>query len=127
MHLIDTSVWIDFLRGVSNPRVQLLEGLLEEGEAYLCDITYAEICFGAKDQRQFRKYERIFAELPFLSLPENWHREIARLGYALKSKGHKSYVADLMIGLAALHHRAALLTRDKDFEAYHDLFGLTLE
>lgn len=127
MHLIDTSVWIDFLRGVPHPRVSLLEGLLEEGEAYLCEVTFAEICFGARDEPQFKKYSRYFSALPFLALPPDWHQEAARLGYTLRRKGHKPFVADLLIALTALTHKAVLLTRDADFIPYRDLFGLVLE
>ena len=37
MYLVDTSVWIDFLRGSSNKHVTLLEALLEEGEVEMDD------------------------------------------------------------------------------------------
>ena len=107
--------------------MRLLEGLLEEGEAHLCEITYAEICFGAKDQRQFQKYSRHFADLPFLPVPSGWHLELSHMGHVLRTKGRKPYVADLLIALVAIHHRAILLTRDKDFDVYRDLFGLVLE
>lgn len=127
MHLVDTSVWVDFLKGVSDPRVSLLEGLLEEGEAYLCEITFAEICFGAKDENQFRKYNQYFSALPFLALPPHWHQEAARLGNILRRKGRKPFIADLLIALTALAHKAILLTHDTDFRPYQDLFGLVLE
>lgn len=127
MYLVDTSIWIDFLRGLSSPKVSLLEGLLEEGEAHLCEVTFAEICFGARDHGQFRKYETYFAALPFLSLPPNWHREIARMGYHLRSKGHRPFTADLMIALTALTHRATLLTDDSDFKPLVTFFGLEVQ
>ncbi len=127
VHLVDTSVWVDFLRGISNPRVSLLESLLHDGEAYLCEVTYAEICVGAKSPQQFQKFAQSFAGLPFLSLPNHWHQEIARMGYVLKSKGRKAFIADLLIALVALHHRVPLLSKDKDFEVFRALFGLRLE
>lgn len=127
MHLIDTSVWIDFLRGTSNPKIKLLEGLLEEGDAHLCEITFAEICFGARDHRQLQKYERYFSALPFLPLPLNWHRELSKMGHLLRMKGHQPFVADLMIALTAIAHRATLLTNDSDFKPYADLFGLEIQ
>lgn len=127
MHLIDTSVWIDFLRGSPHPKVRYLEGLLDEGEAGLCGVTFAEICFGAKDEAQFKKYHRDFSSLPFLDPPGDWPHQMARIGYQLREKGRKPFVADLLIALTALHHHVPLLTNDSDFEPYRDLFGLVLE
>ena len=124
MHLIDTSVWIDFLRGKTGDRVKLLESLLEEGEAHLCEITYAEICFGAKNQKQHDQYAKYFGDLPFLPLPHDWHKQMAHMGFMVRSKGFKPFVADLAIALTALTHKAALLTHDTDFEIYRNLFGL---
>lgn len=126
MVLVDTCVWIDFLRGRSTPPVQLLDQLLEDGDAALCEVTYAEICFGARDDKQFRKYEAEFSKIPFLTLPEGWHKEVARMGHKLQRNGHRPYMADLQIAMTALFHRVELLTIDKDFIPYQQLFGMVL-
>ncbi|MBI4366054.1 MAG: PIN domain-containing protein [Deltaproteobacteria bacterium] len=126
MTLIDTCVWINFLRGRDLPHVRLLEGLLEEGEACLCEVTFAEICFGARGSRQFKKYEHDFSQIPLLKLPDNWHRELARMGYELQRHGHRPFMADLQIALTAVTHDADLLTTDKDFIPYQSLVGLRL-
>jgi len=126
MHLIDTSVWINFLRGKQDSKVLFLESLLEEGDAFLCEVTYAEICFGARGTKQFKKYSQHFSSLPFLSLPGAWHKKASEMGFTLRAKGHKPFFADLMIALVAIEHRASLLTTDEDFEPYRELFGLAL-
>lgn len=126
MVLVDTSVWIDFLRATEDPKVTYLEALLEEGEAYLCEVTFAEICFGAKNSKQFKKYEQYFSELPFLTLPLAWHRVVAEMGFKLRRNGYKPYLADLTIAYTAIHHKVPLLTHDSDFKPYQELFGLIL-
>ncbi len=126
MVLVDTCVWIDFLQGRSSPIVQLLETFLADGEACICEVTFAEICFGAKEDRQFRKFSTEFSQIPFLSLPAQWHQQIAQMGYQLKRHGHAPFLADLQIALTAIHHTADLLTTDKDFLPYHTLFGVSV-
>lgn len=126
MYLVDTSVWIPLLRGQSDQKGQFLESLLEEGEASLCEVVYAEICFGAGNKRQFEKYAGYFGNLPFLALPENWHRRAAEIGYSLRIKGHKPFLGDLLIALIALEHKVPLVTHDKDFRPYREFFGLEL-
>jgi predicted nucleic acid-binding protein len=124
--LIDTCVWIDLLRGKDTKRTALLEGLLEEGEAYLCGTTFCEICFGAGDERQFHRYHQKFSALPFLDTPQNGHIEMARMGFVLRRKGYKPFMADIMIALTAIVHETTLLTDDQDFIPYQKFLGLKL-
>ena len=124
MYLVDTSVWVDFLRGKATEQVAFLETLLEEGNAFLCEVTYSEICFGARNKRQLAEYQDHFLEMPFLELPELWHREVGRMGHRLRKSGYKPFLADLMICLVAIHHQAGLLTTDRDFIPFEKLFGL---
>lgn len=127
MYLIDTSVWIDLLKGTENHHVQFLENLLDNGDAHLCEVTYAEICFGAKNESQFNKYTSYFSALPFLFLPHQWHEKVAQMGFELKRKGLKPFLGDLLIACIALHNQVPLLTRDNDFKAYQQIFGLKIE
>lgn len=127
MYVVDTCVWIDFLRGTASPRAELLEGLLEDGAAYLCEVTYSEICFGARDERQYRQYAAYFGVLPFLTLPAQWYQEIGKMGHVLRRAGHRPFFADLCIACVALTHRVPLLTHDTDFRPYQKLFGLRVE
>lgn len=126
-YLVDTSVWIDFLRGQDTPHVRFLEGLLEDGEAGLCEVTYAEICFGAQNENQLKKYTEYFGALPFFMLPAGWHHQAARMGFGIRKNGFKPFMADLLVVLACLANKAILLTRDKDFIPYTRLFGLKIE
>lgn len=126
MILIDTSVWIEFLRGAVHRQSVHLAELLEKGEAALCEVTFSEICFGARNPRQFLRYKRDFGAIPFLPLPIAWHTQAAEMGFVLRSKGHKPFLADLMIALTALSHAVPLFTLDRDFLPYQRLLGLEL-
>ena len=117
----------DFLRGRSNEKVKLLESLLEEGTAHMCEITYAEICFGAADIKQYKQYAKYFLEMPFLRLKNNWPERTAEMGFSLRKSGRQPFLADLLIGLTAIEHDAILLTHDQDFEPFKKLFGMRIE
>ena len=127
MYLVDTSVWIDFLRGKENSRVQLLAELLELGEAALCEVVLAEICWGAENKKQYDKYLRYFSVLPFVRLPDNWPVKIAQMGYQLRHAGFRPFIADLTITLCAMENNLILLSSDTDFEPHRRLFGLRLK
>lgn len=127
MYLIDTSVWIDFLRGYDTSRVALLEELLAAGEAAICEVVYAEILWGAQTEKQYLKFESYFSAMPFLALPLGWHESLAKIGHSLRRQGYKPFVADTLIALSAITHGATLLTNDTDFDKYTEPHGLQVE
>ncbi len=126
LHLVDTSVWIDFLRGRENPKSKFLANLLGTGDVAINSVVFSEICWGAVNAKQQQKYRQEFQKLPFLHLPDDWHLTLATMGHQLRLSGHKPFLADLCITLTALHHDVPLLTNDHDFESHHRAFGLNL-
>lgn len=124
--LIDTCVWIDFLRGKETNQTQVLEVLLEYGDAYCSDAILAELCFGAQTPAQLKKYQQYFSEMPFLPVPPGWGGKVGAMGNALRKSGYRPYLADLLIAHTANEHGAYFLTTDRDFIPYKKLFGLKL-
>lgn len=126
MYLVDTSVWIDFLRGKNNSYVTLLEELLKQGDAYINEIIFCEICYGASSKKQFDKYFDYFSAIPFIKLKPNWQIKVASMGYKLRSSGFKPFSSDILIALCSINKNMPLLTKDSDFEPMKKLFGLRL-
>lgn len=125
MYLIDTSIWLDFLKGKNTPHVRLLEGLLEEGEAFLCELTSMEVCLAAKRTKQFRKYLHAFATLPFLSLPIAWHEKAAFLGHQLGKQGTPT-LRELILLTTARTHGAILVSSNRRFRDFQIISGVSL-
>lgn len=126
LHLVDTSVWIDFLRNRENPKSLFLEELLGTGNAAINPVVFSEICWGAVNNKQKQKYHQEFQKLPFLPLPQDWHLLLSDMGHKLRLSGFKPFFADLCITLTALHHEVPLLTSDRDFESHRAAFDLNL-
>lgn len=126
MILVDSCVWIDFMRGSNSREVNVLSHLLEYGDAYICDIVFMEICIGAPTEALLKKYSQQFAELPFLKLPDMSHIQLAEWGHKLRKNGVKPMIADLMIAGTALFFKVPLLTTDQDFLDYKKYLGLRL-
>ena len=54
MILVDTSVWVDFLRGVDSPQRRRLHGLIESGEDIsITGIVLTEILQGIGNARKY--------------------------------------------------------------------------
>jgi hypothetical protein len=65
MYLVDTSVWIDFIRGKQTPVVNQLQQILATEQAGISPVIYQEILQGAASIRHFEKFKSDFSELPF--------------------------------------------------------------
>ena len=64
MYLVDTSVWIDFLRGTDVAHVTALTELLDSDELVgTAPVILQEILQGADSEERFRKWRGFFSDL----------------------------------------------------------------
>ena len=121
MVLVDTSVWIDFLRGAPTPRVAALESLLEgEDLVGTAPIILQEVLQGADSPQRFEQWRREFSGLVcYLPLdPVDTHVETARLYAACRRAGKTPRSSnDCLIARIALEHDLVLLEDDRDFDS----------
>jgi len=115
--LVDTTVWIDWLRGRASPATDRLDRLLDDGEARLAHVIRQEILQGARSPRALATLRGEFGALPMLLPAVNTYADAGALyarcrwqGYAPRSPG------DCLIAQLAIDHRLPLLHDDRDFE-----------
>jgi predicted nucleic acid-binding protein len=118
--LVDSSVWIPFLRGRAELAAEVTVAM-SEGRSHLCPVIWVEIFRGVRGKRE----ERLVAELAALcpSLPmdgESWD-EAARLGRAASQAGLNCPLADVLIAACARRHKAKLIHDDKHLKALLEL------
>jgi predicted nucleic acid-binding protein len=119
MVLVDTSVWIDFLRGRATRAVAGLRDALDEGLAVaLTSLIYQEILQGADSEQSYLELESFFGGQRFLHVldPVDSHARAARLYMECRRQGRtvRSSV-DCLVAQIALEHDVALLHDDRDF------------
>ncbi len=66
MILVDTTVWIDWLRATPTPATGRLAALLDDGEAALAPVILQELLQGAASPRALLTLRRQFEALPML-------------------------------------------------------------
>lgn len=120
MYLIDTSIWIDYLREVSNHKTNQFMSILDRGLPFgITGVIYQEILQGAASERDFdqlKKYlstQRFFHPLDELETYES----AAKLFYVCRRKGITiRSTIDCFIAQIALEHNLTLLHNDRDFD-----------
>jgi len=127
MFLIDSSVWIEYLRADGSPKVkERVRALLQRDEAASCAIVAVEILRGAKNKSDFNKlYDSLFS-LPQIPIDEEVIKRASRWGFELDRKGKVVSTTDLIVASSA-YRNARLLHIDNDFKVIAASFDLDEE
>jgi len=118
--LIDTSVWIDFIRGGSRAPTGRLRSALDRGvPPAITTAIYQEVLQGAVDERVFHEYRSYFRGQRFLhpADPIASHERAARIYFDCRRVGLAVRSAiDCLIAQVAIEHDVPLLHDDRNFE-----------
>jgi hypothetical protein len=118
--LVDSSVWIDFLRGGTAPETLFLKDSLERGDpVWLVPPILQEVLQGADSLPRFNKWDQALGELPMVEGRDQ--RNVAREAALLYAKCRWAAFTprsanDCLIAAYAIRFELPLLHRDRDFE-----------
>ncbi|MGO9038810.1 MAG: PIN domain-containing protein [Steroidobacteraceae bacterium] len=118
--LVDSSVWIAYLRGENLIEVDLLTKALEHREpVWLAPPILQEVLQGADCPDRFTRWDRVLGELPMVIAPDA--REAARGAAHLYVRCRWAGVTprsanDCLIATHAILGGMPLLHRDRDFD-----------
>jgi predicted nucleic acid-binding protein len=118
--IFDTSVWIDFSKGIKSSGTILLKKYLNENipALYLTPTVIQEFLMGLRTENDFMTYKRYFETLNIFEL--DWKTvsiSSAKLFFDLKKKVvtiKKS--TDCLIAQIAIDNNALLVHNDSDFD-----------
>ena len=117
--LVDSSVWIAYLRGDNLVEVALLFEALERAEpVWLAPPILQEVLQGADSPDRFTRWDRVLGELPMVIAPDP--REAARSAAHLYARCRWAGVTprsanDCLIATHAIYADMPLLHLDRDF------------
>jgi len=120
MILVDTSVLIDKLRKIENPKTLLLDQLHKARTPFGISIfSYHEVLQGAKSEAEFQKLSSYFSTQKIFYLPntaETYARS-ARLYFDLRRQSVTiRNTIDVLVAFTAIYHKIPLLHNDRDFD-----------
>ncbi|MBI4199157.1 MAG: PIN domain-containing protein [Chloroflexi bacterium] len=113
--IVDTSVWVDYLRGRNSGRATPLAELINQRQAILCGIVLAEILNGVRSPQERLHLNDLLNALPYRETSRHTWLRAGELAHSLRSQGFPTPLSDLILAALALEHRCALLTYDRHF------------
>jgi len=126
MVIVDTTVWIDYFRGLENPHSLWLDAQSEHVRLGLTDFSLCEVLQGIRNEREglavraeLLEFE-IFATggIEFAIQAAQNFRRLRRKGFTIRR------IADCWIATLCVLEGYALLHRDRDFDPFESEFGL---
>ena len=126
MILVDSSVWIDYFRGVTTPQADRLDGLLGREPLAVGDIILTEVLQGFASDRDFDQGLRLLTSLTLVEIGgQDIATQAARNFRALRARGITiRKTIDTLIATRCIADGLPLLYSDRDFDPFVEHLGL---
>lgn len=126
MILVDSSVWIDYFRGVITPQTERLDQLLAIEPLAVGDLILTEVLQGFGNDRDFARAQQLLTVLTVVTIggPEvaiqaaRNFRTLRTLGVTVRK------TIDTLIATRCIASNFALLYSDRDFQPFVEHLGL---
>ena len=126
--IVDTTVWVDYLRGRRNPETEWLDRELGREEIGLTDLVLCEVLQGVRGEKDFGRSRMELGEFALFSTggeelaiaAARNYRRIREEGLAVQK------TIDCLIATFCIAHGHALLHRDRDFDAFEQILRLAV-
>ncbi len=128
MVIVDTTVFVDYLRGLRNAETDYFDRELGRIPFGLTDLILCEVLQGIQDERVFTQVLRALRKFEIF---DTGGQELAiaatRNFRDLRQRGRTvRKTMDCWIATFCLRHGHSLLHRDRDFDHFEEFLGLTV-
>jgi predicted nucleic acid-binding protein len=127
MILVDTSIWIDFLRGENSSERRLLHKLIEdEEEISITGIVLTEILQGIKEDKKYQITKNYLLKFPMYEPSGiNTYIDAARIYRECRNNGKTvRSTIDCIVAAICLENDLSILHKDRDYDIIQEFVGL---
>lgn len=122
--LVDTSIWINFFKGISLPE---LEEVLKKGGVWVTPLIISELVSGSLSLKEEKAILSIVENLSIADMSLKHWIEVGHLRKKCRLKGYTISTPDAHIAQATLDIKALLFTRDHLFSKISKIIGLDVK
>jgi hypothetical protein len=124
--IVDTTVWVDYLNGISTPEVEWFERESERQRLGLLDLTVCEVLQGISTDAAAARVLRTLRSFEIFDTGGIALAEAAARNYrSLRARGRTvRKTIDCLIATFCLQHSHRLLHCDRDFDPFEEGLGL---
>jgi len=118
--IVDTSIWIEYLKNKRNIAPELDEGLLA-GSIYMVGPVISELLQGAKTEKDYQALSSTIDGVPFINAEYADWQLAGELSFKMKKKGLTIAITECLIAAIAINNGAVVYTLDRDFQSIPDV------
>lgn len=116
MVLIDTSIWVEYLRGNNKEILESVKGLIRARNALLCGIVLSELLAGVRTRKSRDTLKETLDALDYAEVSKKTWILAGELSNALKRQGISVPLSDLILAALSIENDSELYTLDSHFE-----------
>lgn len=126
MVVVDTTVWVDYLRGTATPETMWLDRLMGRQRIALTDLILCEVLQGIREPSEVTRVREYLLRFKVFSSGGVALAIAAAQNYrTLRQSGYTVFkTIDCWIATFCLENSHQLLHRDRDFDAFEKILGL---
>jgi tRNA(fMet)-specific endonuclease VapC len=113
--IVDTSVWVEFLRGGKGRNANAVEDLVRSSQAVTCGVVLAELLAGVRNADERNQLQEALAGLDYVETKEQTWRRAGELAAELRSRGRTLPMTDLIVAALSIEHGLSVLTANRHF------------
>ena len=114
--LIDTSVWISYLRDKATAFSKQVDDILSKNEIYVPKIVMAELIQGSKSDREIAVVKDFADAFHIIDQKEDTWLKAGRLSFSMKRKGITVHIIDCYIAVIASENGCGIFSLDEHFK-----------
>jgi predicted nucleic acid-binding protein len=128
MVVVDTTVWVDYLKGGHTPQTDWLDHEVGRQRLGLTDLILCEVLQGVRDDRRWREVRQILLSFKIfatggidlaIAAAQNYRR--------LRAQGQTvRKTIDCLIATFCLIQGHTLLHNDRDFDPFEKILGMSV-
>ena len=129
MIVADTSVWIDYVKGIDAPHTNILDYELIYNRVVTGDIIMVEFLQGFKNDREYLIAKQIMENLEYRDFlgkeiaiqAANNYRKLRKQGITVRK------TIDVIIATFCIENGFPLIHNDRDFDPIEEILGLIVK
>ena len=125
-YMIDTSVWVDYLKDSFKELNDFIDHLIDNDEVYINGIIQTELLVGTKNRKEYDLLKNNLECFHWVNMDEQTFEKTSLAGFQLRRKGITVPLSDLIIAAHCSQHGFTLIEKDKHFHKIKEVLNISI-
>ena len=121
MVVVDSDVWVHYLRSPDSPTGFALQALLDANQVLMVGVVLAEVLQGSRNEDEYRAILPLLDAVPYMEATKDTWAVAGHMSTLLRRRGNTTPLSDLTVAALALEGGHEVFSLNGHFERVPDL------